>query len=121
MRAWRTSSLFAHTPPPARLGRWLSVPSALLMFAFCGCSGSGADEPYGPPPVGEEQIKVAMPALAGAADAADAGAASGTCTTGDARECKVTLASHGNVANCFVGVQICDNDAWGPCESPPKR
>lgn len=40
------------------------------------------------------------------------------CTDGVARECKVRLPSHNGVTNCFVGVQLCDNGAWGKCMDP---
>jgi hypothetical protein len=85
---------------------------ALLTLCACG----GESDRYSPAIAGDEPVKIAAPA---AVITGDGGAASGTCTTGDARECKVMLAQHGNVVNCFVGMQVCEDEAWGPCQSPP--
>ncbi len=41
------------------------------------------------------------------------------CVEGSQRSCKRTLPSHGQVNNCFVGVETCTNGEWGPCGDEP--
>ena len=38
-----------------------------------------------------------------------------SCTSGRTAFCKVIVGRHADVVNCFVGVQHCIDDAWGPC------
>jgi hypothetical protein len=113
MRLRRTSSFVAHTSPTADLLRW-----SLFALAVSLCACGGESEEHSPAAAsGDKTVKIAAPSVA---TLGEAGAPVGTCASGDARECKVMLASHGDVANCFVGIQICENDAWGPCQSPAK-
>ena len=114
MRSRRTSSYTAHTSPAPRFYGWLVGPAAVALFALSACGGES--DRYSPAIADDEPVKIAAPA---AAVIAEGGAASGTCTTGDARECKVMLGQHGNVVNCFVGMQVCEDEAWGPCQSAP--
>ena len=37
------------------------------------------------------------------------------CNNGDSRECHVTIGEHNGVVTCYVGVEICVDNAWGPC------
>jgi hypothetical protein len=43
--------------------------------------------------------------------------ATGACTDGSTRECRVYLPSHNGVQPCFVGEQTCVASRWGDCES----
>lgn len=90
------------------------LPLALLTLAACGGS---ADGEHAPPFVAESQAAGPEPIVATPA-APSNDVATGSCTTGDARECKVMLGLHGDVVNCFVGIQFCDNANWGPCRDP---
>lgn len=78
-------------------------------------SGCGASDEEHPAPAGYEAGQApleARPAVAGAAAEA--------CAEGVARECKVTLGRQGSVQDCFVGVQLCVEGEWGPCQSPDQ-
>lgn len=110
MLFWRTSGLSAHVVRQW----WLSgCVGAMVAASLAGCGA--ADDEHSPAPAGDEQVRAtaSVSALAG-----EAGAPSGTCPPGVVRECKVMLGRHGDVQNCFVGVQQCSDDAWGPCLSP---
>jgi hypothetical protein len=114
MRTRRTSSYVAHTSSVPSFSRWSIALSALAVFALCACGGES--DRYSPAAADDEPVKIAAPA---AVVTAEGGAGAGTCTSGDARECKVMLGQHGNVVNCFVGMQLCEDEAWGPCQSAP--
>jgi hypothetical protein len=43
--------------------------------------------------------------------------ATGTCTEGTSRACRVYLPSHNDVQPCFVGEQVCVGSEWGECAS----
>jgi len=43
--------------------------------------------------------------------------ATGACTDGATRECRVYLPSHNDVQPCFIGEQTCADSRWGECES----
>ncbi len=72
---------------------------------------------------GSDEIPPPAPAPATANSALAGGAAVATnsgatpCTNQQVRECRVELAQQGAVQNCFVGLQLCTNGAWGPCLS----
>ena len=51
-----------------------------------------------------------------AADARDV-YATGSCSDGETRACRVYLPSHNDVQPCFVGEQTCRSASWGECES----
>jgi hypothetical protein len=97
----RTRHLFTH------------MVFATLLGALGGC-GAGDDEH--PAPVDDD---LARPHLAEPLPAAlgEAGASGAGCPPGVVRECKVMLNRQGNVVNCFVGVQLCSDEVWGPCQS----
>ena len=86
---------------------------ALAIGALWGCGGADGEHPA-PAEYDAEQARLLEPApeLSG-----EAGAAPGTCPSGVMRECKVLLSRQGSVENCFVGVQLCTDDEWGPCQS----
>jgi hypothetical protein len=86
---------------------------ACFMGALSACSGTGGEHP-GPAEYDDEQARLLGPA---AELSGEAGAGPGTCSAGMMRECKVLLGRQGSVENCFVGVQLCTDDAWGPCQS----
>ncbi|MCA9618599.1 MAG: hypothetical protein KC731_06250 [Myxococcales bacterium] len=37
------------------------------------------------------------------------------CEEDEVRDCKVQLGGDHSTSNCFVGVQYCEEGAWGPC------
>lgn len=84
-----------------------------MLGLLWGCGGADGEHPA-PAAHDDEQTRLLEPAseLAG-----EAGAAAGTCPSGVMRECKVLLSRQGSVQNCFVGVQLCSDEAWGPCQS----
>lgn len=43
--------------------------------------------------------------------------ASGDCDSGASRDCRVWLPEVNGVKNCFVGTQVCVDDAWSSCLS----
>lgn len=43
--------------------------------------------------------------------------ATGSCTDGETRACRVYLPSHNDVQPCFVGEQTCTSARWGECVS----
>jgi hypothetical protein len=86
----------------------------LLIGALWGCGAAGDEHPA-PVEYDDEQAQLTEPA--GAA-LAEAGSAAGTCSPGVVRECRVMLSRQGDIENCFVGVQVCSDDAWGPCQNP---
>jgi hypothetical protein len=43
--------------------------------------------------------------------------ATGACSDGATRACRVYLPSHNDVQPCFVGEQACVGSRWGECES----
>ena len=46
------------------------------------------------------------------------GVVRGSCVEGAERKCSIQLGQHDGIVNCFVGVQVCLNKMWGPCEDP---
>lgn len=96
-----------------------SGTSALLALALYGCAG--ADEEHPAPPIEHDQEQERVKAAARThALLGEAGGSAGTCPSGVVRECKVMLSRQGNVTNCFVGVQLCSDDEWGPCQRPDE-
>lgn len=53
---------------------------------------------------------------ASTADARDL-VATGGCTEGERKTCRVYLPSHNGVQPCFVGEQLCTGSIWGNCGS----
>jgi hypothetical protein len=99
----------------AEFSRRLGAPAAaLLVFTLCGCGG--ADDERSPPPASELEVKVAAPLPMVGEESVSAG----PCTSGVVQECKVMLGVHGDVSNCFVGVQMCRDGKWGACQSPDE-
>jgi len=87
---------------------------ALILLALA-CRGS--DERPPPP---ESQADIDLDDLirydTTSADARDV-YATGACTDGETRECRVYLPSHNDVQPCFVGEQTCAASRWGECGS----
>lgn len=110
----RTSGLFAQLVRP--LGFSIGGLALLSIATLAGC---GSDDEQHSPAAGAGEEPLRMPAPVSAAQG-EAGAASGTCTSGVVRECKIMLAPHDGVVNCFVGVQLCRDEAWGSCQSPDE-
>ena len=72
-----------------------------------------------PPPSGSEadiDITDLIQYDATSADARDV-YATGACTDGATRACRIYLPSHNDVQPCFVGEQACVGARWGECES----
>ena len=84
----------------------------LALTALAACGGSVEEHL---PPIGADTTQVTsepVPAMP------KEDVASGACTTGEVRECKVMLGNHGTVVNCFVGIQYCVGATWAPCHDP---
>jgi hypothetical protein len=87
---------------------------AISLGASFGCSGADGEHPA-PAGYDDARSQLAEPdATLWSEDAAE------SCPSGVVRECKVMLSRQGNVQNCFVGVQLCRDEAWGPCQSPDE-
>jgi hypothetical protein len=106
--------LSLYAPMPLRRPQRLLTHTvfALLLGALWGCGGADGEHPA--PAYDADQAPLLEPALE---PSGEAGAPAGTCPSGVMRECKVLLSSQGSVKNCFVGVQLCSDEAWGPCQS----
>jgi hypothetical protein len=90
------------------------VFAALAQLAFA-CQRS-EDRP---PPSGSEadiDITDLIQYDATSADTRDV-YATGACTDGATRACRIYLPSHNDVQPCFVGEQACVGARWGECES----
>ena len=83
-----------------------------LLAALWGCGGADGEHPA--PVSDEEQAPLLEPAPVAPREA---GVSADACPSGVVRECKVLLSRQGSVENCFVGVQLCGDEAWGPCQS----
>jgi hypothetical protein len=74
---------------------------------FLGCSGTSehpsSEVPYVPPQSGQPVVN---------------SVAKGSCDEGASRKCSVILGTYDGVTSCFVGVQVCTDDVWGPCKDP---
>jgi hypothetical protein len=86
----------------------------MAVAPLLGACGSDESPPPAPAP--------ANSALAGALSASDNQVTSTSanavpCTDKQVRECRVELGQQGTVQNCFVGLELCSNGAWGPCLS----
>jgi len=95
----------------------------VLAVAGCG-SEPGRPTPLeldsdGAVPVARSESNDAGSALEAATD--DGAADAGTCTDRTERDCVIKLATHGNVENCFQGVQDCVKGHWGVCHSPDQK
>src|SRR4029079_6380413 len=81
----------------------LSAVSAVA--AAVACSG-GSDLPSGIDPGG----------TGGALGSGGTGGMdAGPCTDSETRTCSVTLGLHGNILDCFDGIQTCSAGVWGAC------
>ncbi len=85
-----------------------------LVTPMLGACGSDETPPPAPAP--------ASSALAGSGststdNVATSAAGATPCTNKQVRECRVELGQQGTVQNCFVGLELCSNGAWGPCLS----
>lgn len=72
-----------------------------------------------PPPSGSEadiDLTDLIQYDTSSADARDV-FATGACTDGASRECRIYLPSHNDVQPCFVGEQTCVSASWGECQS----
>ena|SRR5215207_8733531 len=107
--------LMLYAPMPLRRPHRLltHMVFAWVLGALWGCGGADGEHPA-PAEYDAEQAPLLdpTPELSG-----EAGADAGTCASGVVRECKLLLSRQGSVVNCFVGVQLCSDDAWGPCQS----
>src|SRR5512142_1343344 len=91
----------------------------LVSWLSSGCSG---DEPPPPAPAADVAPSAsAVSSAAGAATGESPRSAATTCADMQVRECRIELASQGAVHNCFVGLQLCKDAQWGPCQDADKR
>jgi hypothetical protein len=93
---------------PPRSSRPSRFPLAFAAaLPFLGCSGAtehpSSNVPYVPPQ--------AVPPVVNSV-------ATGSCDEGVERKCSVILGTFDGVTSCFVGVQVCTDNLWGPCEDP---
>src|SRR5262249_23290865 len=93
---------------PARLPA-VSVAGLALVLTLCATAcGSSDHEP-------------SQPFTADTTDAAppthDTPVVEEKCDNGAMRECKVTLAKHGDVVSCAVGEQSCIDGVWSACHA----
>src|SRR5690348_12190691 len=92
--------------------RFISRRAHLLAVLLCtACGGSERpDAPdtsqgtFTPPP--QRQVP---------AQPAGNDVATGSCEAGVSRDCRVWLPTSGGQKNCFVGTQVCVDDAWSGC------
>lgn len=77
-----------------------------MLAVACAC-GSSDDRP--PPPSNE-----VVDYDPGAGDGRDV-YATGSCGEGTTQTCRIYLPAHNGVQPCFVGVQTCTDQTWGPC------
>ncbi len=101
----------------------LEAAIVLLLLGLPAC-GPAAERPA--PMAGEEgdaerdALGAAVPdASPGPDDAGPEASSPAVCVEGSQRGCKITLPSHGQVNNCFVGVETCTDGQWGPCDAEP--
>ncbi len=85
----------------------LLVATAPLLWA-CGVDDSA------PPPAPASASSAVAGSLSNSAPVSNVEA---PCTDKQVRECRVELGRQGTISNCFVGLQLCADGAWGPCES----
>jgi hypothetical protein len=86
-----------------------------FVFLVLAC-GSSPDRPPPPPSRTDIDLTDLVQYDTMTADARDV-YATGTCSDGATRECRVYLPSHNDVQPCFVGQQTCAGSQWGECES----
>ncbi len=94
-----------------RCFRPLVCALALALPAACGSDSDDRPAPVNP----------TKDAGSDANSGVDAGTDAGvdaSCPAGAQRECKVNLPKQGNVVNCFVGVQYCEDAGWSACQEP---
>lgn len=98
--------MIRRTPGPRR--RAIFMVAALGLLAAC---GEDADPLGPPPPAPTPEIRK------GDTESPGTGAASRpACVSGATRACKIIVSEHEGVVTCFVGVQRCVGESWGPCE-----
>jgi hypothetical protein len=97
-----------------RRGRGRTSGPFVVLLALA-CEGS-PERP--PPPTSESEIGLTdlIQYDTSTADTRDV-YATGACTEGATRECRVYLPSHNDVQPCFVGQQACVGSEWSECES----
>lgn len=72
--------------------------------------GCGSTDSQRPAPM---EVTTSMPG-------SNVAAVSAKCETGAVQHCKVTRGEFQGVASCFEGVQMCFEEAWGPCGEPAE-
>lgn len=90
---------------------------ALAAFVLLALACQGSEDR--PPPSGSEadlDLTDLIQYEPTSADARDV-YATGTCSEGTTRACRIYLPSHNDVQPCFVGEQACISARWGECES----
>lgn len=92
--------------PDLQRARVTSRSGTWVLAVACAC-GSSDDRP--PPPSNEV---VDYDPTGG--DGRDVYAV-GSCAEGDTKSCRIYLPAHNGVQPCFVGVQTCTDQTWGPC------
>jgi hypothetical protein len=112
--------LETHMETHMLLGRTRHLFTYLVFAASIGALGGCGAADGGHPPAVDLDLEQGPLGERLPAGLGEAGASGAACPSGVARECKVMLSRQGNVENCFVGVQLCSDEAWGPCQSPDE-
>lgn len=99
----------ANSSNTRELGRLLYCAFVALVLAACGSSDGR------PPPSQSESDFTVPPRTDGATGDARDVFASGSCSDGETKTCRIYLPAHNNVQPCFVGEQACEDGAWGDC------
>ena len=92
--------------------RHLAQAAAAIALALCAVACGGSDED----PATDFDID-GMPTDIDPPDLTPTSAdlLEGPCVEGTVESCRVPLSAHGDVRNCFVGIQVCVDGAWSAC------
>jgi hypothetical protein len=95
---------------PFRLAQLvLAIALAAPMLGACGSDEGPAPAPAPAPSISNSSLTGASPASSAARNSA------APCVDRQVRECRIELGQQGTVQNCFVGLELCANGAWGSC------
>jgi hypothetical protein len=83
-------------------------------------AGCGEDEAPAPAPFAEAAPASAASSESGATTGDSHRTLASPCTDMQVRDCRVELGAQGAVRNCFVGLQLCRDGKWGPCQEPDE-
>lgn len=93
----------------------LRCPATLLFALGAGCAGCGDAHEHPPLMALEADGSVSSPPPSFGESTAAA-----PCRNGDLKTCVVHAPARLEVSACAVGVTVCTDGVWGPCQ-PPDR